>query len=231
MARVLILRRHEEAQRTARLVSERGHEPLILPTEEVVALPGPPPSRDVEGFLVTSANAVGALAAAFPRDGRPLLAVGKATAKKAQDAGFSHIKAGSGKAEDLAALVSTVFGQPRRPLLYATGRQRTATLEQRLAASGIAHLVWEAYDMRPLHPSGNEIAAAVGGKPADFTLLLSAAQARAFAALIDEEPALLGPARPLCLSPRIRDALPFSLADAAAISPEPHLLSLFDCFL
>ena len=95
MARILILRQRPDALDTAAALARRGHLPLILPTEEARALDAPPPPAGrFAGFLVTSANAVPAMARVWPGDGRPVLAVGGRTAAVLRQAGFQTVSAG-----------------------------------------------------------------------------------------------------------------------------------------
>ncbi|MEF2071601.1 uroporphyrinogen-III synthase [Consotaella aegiceratis] len=232
MTRVLILRCREDAERTAREVAARGHQPLILPTEEIVPLGSAPPVRNVAGFIVTSANAVAPLAAAFPADPRPLLAVGETTAARAREAGFAAIETGRGRAADLVEQARELAQAVGGPLLYAAGRVRRPDLETGLAERGTPVHVWEVYDTRPLRPDPAETAQALGGGPPDAVLLLSAGQAEAYAWLAGEAASLFRPPpRLLCLSARIRDALPQPMHAQALVSRVPRLFSLFDCFL
>lgn len=229
MARVLILRPREEAEETTALLAARGHLPLLLPLHATIPLAVPPPPGPFAAFAVTSRNAVPALARQFPGDGHTVLCVGKRTAEAAREAGFASVEAGEGTAAGLGAMALRFAGDGTRQLLYAAGRVRSGTLEAALDAAGVRFALWETYDTVPLRLDAESVRAATGAAPPDAVLILSAAQAEAFAQLCRAVPALLaGPPLLLCLSERIAAALPADLRAFAAISPSPSLSSLFD---
>ncbi|MCQ8781945.1 uroporphyrinogen-III synthase [Mangrovibrevibacter kandeliae] len=232
MARVLILREVGAAKATARLLTARGHDPLILPTEAIQPTGKPPPAGDFSGFLVTSANAVEALAAAFPQDPRPVLAVGERTAGALRAAGFPFVLVGEGDGAALARRATEVSATAERPLLYAAGRVRTDRLETALKTGHKAVVAWEVYETRRLDPSREDVDGALAGGAPAAVLLLSAGQSWSYAALLALAPHAFEPApRLLCLSERVAAALPGNLRADAAISPRPSLASLFDSHL
>ena len=62
MARVLVLRAAAEAESTGAALAARGHVPLLLPLQAIETLETPLPDGRFAALLVTSANAVPALA-------------------------------------------------------------------------------------------------------------------------------------------------------------------------
>ena len=232
MARVLVLRPQPDADRTARALLARGHAPLLLPLQRIVPTDTPAPTASVAGFIVTSLQAVAPLAAAFPRDPRPALAIGPETAAALRAAGLQGIAAAADAADDLVAAAAALAATADLPLLYAAGRVRLPRLEAALRAAGVAVLAWEVYDTHPLSPGPAEVRALVGDRPPDAALLLSAGQATGFARLAARVAGVFAPpTRLLCLSARIAAGLPAELRPSAAISPLPTLEALFDRYL
>lgn len=232
MARVLVLRQWPESMETAEALRMRGHEPVLLPLAETLRLETPVPDGAVAGFVVTSLQAVPALAAAFPGDGRPVLAVGERTSRALCEAGFAGVEPGPGTAEGLVGRAGAIARAASLPLLYATGRVRSPDFEAGAARAGVALAVWEVYDLVPREPGAAELDAVFAGEGPGEALILSVGQAEGFAGLWARG---RRPARPiprlLCLSARISRALGPELAPFAWISPQPKLSSLFDRFL
>ncbi|EAU41567.1 uroporphyrinogen-III synthetase [Fulvimarina pelagi HTCC2506] len=231
MARVLILRERASGEETARQLRSRGHEPIVLPLEAVVRLDGEPPTAPFDGFAVTSSQAVSSLAEAFAGDPRPVFAVGAATGATIEAAGFPNVHFGSGRAASLPDICSTVFGSrdDGATILYAAGVNRSGSLEAAFADSPFRLLTWEVYDVVRRAPSRDELRGAFDSAPSDAVLLMSQAQAIAFAECIapyweDNVETV----RLLCLSQRISDALPSGLRSRAEISERPTLPSLFE---
>lgn len=229
MARILVLRPEAEAADMVARLRKLGHEPLILPLHEIVQDGAPPPDGSFSGFIVTSAHAVAPLAAAFPRDARPVLAVGERTAGVLRTAGFGNVVVGEGEGTSLVPTARRVFAAAGLPLLYAAGRVRTSGLETALLGERIGLVIWEVYDTRPLHPDSGQLFSVLGRTPPDAVLLLSTGQARAYGDLAGENPLLLNArTRLVCLSKRIADALSMELRPHAEISDGPTLDALFD---
>ena len=227
--RILILRAGEDAERTARDVSARGHEPLVLPTETVRRLDAPPPpATDVRAFAATSARAVPALASHFTGDPRPVFAVGARTGDAAREAGFADVRVAVGDAEALAQLIAASCPPAGGPILYAAGIPRTKTLETALQRTGIVFRVWEVYETRRRRPERAEVEVALAEGPPDAVLVLSAGQAEALAELAAAFPDLLGRPTPWILSRRIAEALHPTLRERSWISPDKSLASLFE---
>ncbi|WAP68252.1 uroporphyrinogen-III synthase [Jiella pelagia] len=232
MARVLILREAGEAERTARQIAERGHQPLILPLERSVDLESSPEDTTggaaPAGFALTSGRAVGALAKVFCGDPRPVLCVGEATGEAARQAGFANVHVAEGAASAMGRLAREAGIGPGETLLYAAGRRRTGTLERALGAVGISYGIWEVYDIVPVAWSEPMVRSVFIGGPPDVVLLLSAGQAEGYLRLSEQMPQLFHP-QPvlLALSARVAEAL--APRANARIAAERNLASLFEC--
>jgi uroporphyrinogen-III synthase len=151
--RVVLTRAAEDAARTAARLAGRGHEAILAPVLALAALPSPLPGR-ADGFLATSAHAFLGWAdrPAHERawaSARPLFAVGATTAAAAAAAGFRDVRRAGGDAASLVDLVR-LTARSGDSLVYLAGRDRKPTLEQALAAAGVAPVVAEVYEAAAL---------------------------------------------------------------------------------
>ena len=133
--RILITRPQTEAERTAARLIALGHEPAIAPVLRIERTEDTPPSGAFDALIVTSVNAVPALADL--EDGRapPVFAVGARTAAAVAAEGFADVRAGGGGAAALAALIAKSLN-PGARLLHIAGRDRKPELALSLAEAG-----------------------------------------------------------------------------------------------
>ncbi len=140
--RLLVTRPEPDGERTAAELRARGHEVLLAPMLRVEAIP------DAElgagpwaGVLITSANGARAVAA-HPRFGEiaglPVVAVGRASAEAAREAGFAQAISAEGDGRDLVRAVAARFVGKPAPLLYLAGEDRARDLVGELGGFGIA---------------------------------------------------------------------------------------------
>jgi uroporphyrinogen-III synthase len=138
--RVVLTRPQDDSERTATALCAKGHDVLIAPLLRVEPV-------DVRltaawgGIVITSANAVAAIASSPARDGLiklPLYAVGKRTADAARAAGFTDIVTAGGDVRDLLRNVVARRADDKGPLLYLAGEDRSGDLIGDLAVHGIA---------------------------------------------------------------------------------------------
>lgn len=140
--RVLITRPLHDARRTARLLEDRGTEAVIEPLFSISFIPAASVTLDgVQGYLVTSANGVRALAQALPADNPltldlPVYAVGDATGEAAREHGFSKVYSAGGDVHSLAALVRSRVRPDGGALIHAAGTDLAGDLAGDLEASG-----------------------------------------------------------------------------------------------
>lgn len=107
-ARVWITRAEPGAARTAARLRDIGLEPVVASLLAIENLT--PPIPDLAPFTAlafTSINGVTAFAALTPERGRPVFAVGDATAQAARDAGFDDVRSASGDLHALARLIAS----------------------------------------------------------------------------------------------------------------------------
>jgi uroporphyrinogen-III synthase len=238
--RLLVTRPEPDGARTAAALRARGHDvmlaSLLTVESEAEADLGPGPW---DGVLITSANAVRALAA-HPRKGEllglPLFAVGRRSAEAARAAGFAEVVSADGDAGDLARLVmvrdrtSQAQVHVRLPLLYLAGEDRAGDLGGALAAHGIATrtvVLYRAVLATALPP---DIKDALAAGQIDGVLHYSRRSADAFtalalAAMIDIKKLAI---KHYCVSPQVAASLQGAgvAALAAATPDEAALLAL-----
>jgi uroporphyrinogen-III synthase len=155
---------------------------LRAPALVIRALPArlPPPGR-VQAVLVTSANALPAFSASW--HGRPLFAVGSATAARARAAGFCQVCDAAGDAADLAALVARRLRPADGGLLLASGHGQGLALAADLRAEGFSVLRRVVYEACPAPALPDDVRVALLGGRIARALFFSAATARAFVRL------------------------------------------------
>jgi uroporphyrinogen-III synthase len=137
--RLLLTRPEPDAQRTAAALRVRGHEAIIAPLLRIEA------QIDVEigagpwaAVLVTSANAGPAIAfheRAAGLRALPVFAVGKRSAQTMTAAGFGNVRHSDGDVNDFTAFVANEL-QPRAPVLYLAGEDRSGDLASDLQSRG-----------------------------------------------------------------------------------------------
>jgi uroporphyrinogen-III synthase len=143
--RVLVTRPQEDAERTAQALAARGHEPVIAPVLRIEAT-GATPSGSFDAAILTSANAVRALASLGGQTKTLLIfAVGERTASVAAEAGCRNVRTASGDAVSLAGLVART-ALPGSRLLLIAGRDRKPEPEAALSAAGFKIAIWVAYE-------------------------------------------------------------------------------------
>ncbi|HEY0120365.1 MAG TPA: uroporphyrinogen-III synthase [Rhizobium sp.] len=234
--RVVVTRPQHSGERTAQRLTEMGHEALPLPLSEPVhdidaarrAL-----SETQDAIAVTSAEAVRALATLglglAAHLGRPLFAVGKATAKEAENLGFTHVLTSEGSGIELAELIArNRTGMQQPPLLYLAGSPRAAGFETRLTELAIPLQTVECYRMRDIGPDDATLRKLFIDSRADAVLLYSRQTARRFFSLpfLRQHPDALVSTRFLCLGEAIADAVPAALRAHADIADRPDEGSL-----
>ncbi len=207
---VLITRAAGAAAGVAERVRALGLDPVLTPLLVVRTVPVAWPGR-VDAVLLTSGNAVPALAGGPPGPGVPVLAVGDATAALARAAGAAAVESAGGDAAALLALARRRLPRGAR-LLLASGSGQGAALAAGLRGAGFMVHRRVVYAAVPVGSFPAAAAAAVAGGGLGAALFLSADTARCFARLL---PAALRPALGGV------EALAIGPAAAAALAPLP----------
>ncbi len=210
--RILLTRPEADAARTAAALRDRGHEPIVAPLLTIEILP------DAElgdgpwaAILVTSANAVRAIAGHPRRDrlrGLAVFAVGAHSAQDMRAAGFTDVTSADGNVTDLADLVAARMTPPA-PLLYLAGEERSGDLAGLLRArSFTVHTALVCRAVVAADLPRHAIAALAAGIDGVFHFSRRSAEAYVNAARKADlsEAAMTKPAH-FCLSARIAEPL------------------------
>lgn len=182
--RVFVFRPRPDAERTARAIADHGFEPVLAPLFDVVRLSDAAPEGSFDAIVLTSGNAVPALAEG-PTDWRdlPIFTVGGRTAAKVREAGLEDARSADGDRNDLIELISRTLPVPAK-LLMIVGRDRKEDVPDRLKEAGYAVTLWTAYAAEPVSVLPEDTQAALRhGQPGDAALHYSARGARTFIAL------------------------------------------------
>jgi uroporphyrinogen-III synthase len=229
--RILVTRPRGQAEATARRLAALGHEPVLAPVLEIVPTGEAPPGGPCAAVLLTSQNAVPALAAERARFGAtPIFAVGTRTAEAARRSGFGIVEEAGGDGLALLAYVRDRLPAGAQ-LLHAAGRDRKAEPARSLILAGYAVATWECYGARPVAALPDDAVAMLRDGQIGAVLHYSRRSAELFcrlARLSGLGEALAGMAH-LCLSPDVArglDSLAGLKLRIAATPDEPALLRL-----
>jgi uroporphyrinogen-III synthase len=133
---LLITRPAPQAALTAARVAALGYQPVLAPLMTIVPLVWQLPAVQPQTVLITSANALPALAESGLARSTPIYTVGAQTAAAIAAIGFSNVKSADGDSADLAALVSKETKPAAGLLLYLRGQDIAGDLQKRLQVSG-----------------------------------------------------------------------------------------------
>jgi uroporphyrinogen-III synthase len=204
---VLITRPRADAEELARALEDRGHGVLIAPVLTIEPIPDAVPDLGgVQAVVLTSAHAVPALAGTDP--GRPVFAVGEATARAARAAGLSDVRAAGGDARRLARLIVGQCRPAGGPLLHLSGTEIRPGLAEALAAAGLELRRLAVYRALAASSLPAPVVEAIRSRAVDAVLLFSPRSASIFAGLIARHDlaGCLGRTEAVCLSAAVAAA-------------------------
>lgn len=213
--KILLTRPRADAEELAELLDARGHEVLLEPLLEIVAVPGEPVvASDSQALLFTSANGVRALLARNAGDisalrHLPVYTVGDATGRAAKEAGFAEVVSASGDVKALASLVASRVRPEAGPLLHVAASDVAGDLTGLLGAQGFTVTRAVLYEAKKAEALSAETAGALRRGEIPVALFFSPRTAAAFVALAgaaDLAPAL-GRTTAVCLSAAVADAI------------------------
>jgi uroporphyrinogen-III synthase len=185
VARVLITRPADLAERTAARARALGHDVVLAPVMTIAPRAGPVPDlQDVQAILVTSRNAVPA--AARLATALPVYAVGDGTAAALTEAGLEVAGTGEGDGVSLARLLAARLRPTAGALLHPTGEVWARGLADALAAAGFAYRPWVVYAAAPTAVLPEAACAALAAGKIDAVTLHSPRSARLFAERLTE---------------------------------------------
>jgi len=180
----LLSRPREESQSLAAALAVRDVGTVIEPMMEVHYCVAPALDlATVQAILCTSANGVRALARVTGERGRPLLAVGEATASRARADGFTSVASADGAVTDLVRLAAARLRPQNGRLLQVAGNVVAGDLVGALRAHGFVIERRVLYEARPVERLSTAALSALRGRTIDFALFFSPRTAAIFVRL------------------------------------------------
>ncbi len=226
----LITRPREDAGPLADALWERGIDSLIEPMLEITNLPGP--EIDMESYqavLLTSANGARALGFRTADRETPVLAVGDATARAAEDHGFINVESAGGNVHTLADLVRRRLDPADGALLHVAGSATAGDLAGSLAAYTVARQVL--YEAAPVRALSRRAADALAAGRITMALFYSPRTAATFADVAAPHMGCLHDITAYALSPNVAERLadlPFRTVRVAEEPTQAALLAAID---
>lgn len=224
--RVLVTRPEPGASKTASLLREMGHDPVVLPLSRTVPIEPADPA-DAAGFdamALTSTNAILHAPDGFAARYSGLLCfcVGEKTGEATADAGMTKVISAGGDVDALVALIADALPKGSQ-ILYPCGKRRRPALEGELGKRGYAVTALETYRTEPVDYPSEDAASLLGDRPLDVALAYSRYGAERLSALAESPSvaALFGATRVFCLSDQVADGLSDSLRERAETSASP----------
>ncbi|NTF08800.1 uroporphyrinogen-III synthase [Agrobacterium rubi] len=235
--RVVVTRPEASGLKTAKLLRERGHDPILLPltiavhdTNAAIAAFAKTPAS----LAVTSAEAIRALVGSGADLStslhRPLFAVGEASAKAARDAGFEAVITGGSDGTALAQRIADDDASHRGTVLYLAGTPRDQGFEHKLVDLNVPYETVEIYHMQPVPWPRQQLQERIADAPVDAVLFYSSEAARIFFALMEKEQRLeqLRHCKMICISSKVLSHVPAAFQNAAFASGAPSEFRMFD---
>jgi len=187
--KMLVTRPEPDAQSTMARLDALGIEAVVAPVMVRQTLDASlPPSNGFTAMVLTSANAVRALAdrnALEQYRHLPVFAVGDRTAREATEAGFERVSSAAGAFQDLVNAMT--IARMRGPIFYPTGKHQSADLAKALAPLGVMVATAKVYDMVAIDALPEPVLAALG-EGIGAVLAYSRRSAEIFAALAADMP-------------------------------------------
>jgi uroporphyrinogen-III synthase len=220
-APVWITRARPGALATADRVAALGFTPIVDPLLTVEALDVEIDLSHVGALAFTSANGVEAFARLSDARNFPVFAVGPATAKAAETAGFAFVASADGAVEDLGRLIAS---SASGPVLWAGAKEPAGDLVGLLRGRGVMAKGVAVYETTERGPSSETLARL----DAPLTALLYSPRAgRALATILRDRsaPGL----RALCLSETVAAPLRgLKELGSVAFAPRPDESALLE---
>jgi uroporphyrinogen-III synthase len=225
--RVLLTRPRAQGEATAARLAALGHQALVAPLLTIAPSGEKPPPGPFDALIVTSANAISALAT-LERT-QPVFVVGDRTASLVRDAGFADTRSARGDGADLAELVARSMA-PGARVLHVGGRERKPEPAISLARAGFCLETFMAYEATAASELPENLEAALSEERLDAALHYSrrtvdtALALTRTAGLISRFLSL----RHLCLSADVAMPLRDQGAVRLIVAEAPDEASLFD---
>lgn len=181
MTRLLLTRPEEDSIGLRDALTDMGVDSVIAPLMQIANIPGPDiDTATLQGFLVTSANGVRALAARTNNRDLPVYAVGDATARAARDIGFGSVTSASGDVDDLAILVIHACDPGDGAFYHAVGTVTAGDLSGRLTAARFEMVREKIYEAKTVDQLPANAAMALASGSIDGVVIYSPRTAQTF---------------------------------------------------
>lgn len=222
---VWVTRPQPGATQTAKRLTALGFEPLIAPLTEIVGVDADLSKLSECAVVVfTSANG----ARFFPTEaakaliGKPVFAVGEATAEAVRALGFKRVEIGPGDAATLACLIANRTST-NDMIGYIAGQQRTGTLEQALGALKRSAVVVEIYTTKKVSQITYSGASFFQTDQDRAVMIYSALSAQVMVSILAENrlPQNLDKAHYIAISQRVSDVLAYTAGLTCAVAGTP----------
>jgi uroporphyrinogen-III synthase len=209
----LVTRPIEDFPGTAAALAAIGWDALACPCQRIVLRPGLGAPGPAQALLLTSRNAVRALAGEVAWQALPAFCVGDATATAARAAGWRQVVSADGDARDLSRVVARQLAPQAGSLVLATANGAGAPLARLLRDAGFRVRRRVVYAMQPASALPGAAISALRQGLVHTVLFHAGGAARLFMAAIH--------AAGLAQSLRIVEACTISKMAAASLSRAP----------
>ena len=164
--KMLVTRPEPDAQTTLARLDALGIEAVAAPVMVRQTLDGSlPPSDGFTAMVLTSANAIRALADRDVLDQYrhlPVFAVGDHTAREANEAGFIRVSSAAGAFQDLVNAMS--IARLKGPIFYPAAKHQSADLAKALAPLGVMVATSKVYEMVAADTLPDTVLSELGGE-------------------------------------------------------------------
>lgn len=210
---LIVTRPRADADKLKSRLEANGHTATVAPlltirNDDKATIP----DTDWQAIAVTSANALTALSSiAIPKNLKavPVYAVGPASARLADDLGFTDVRQAAGDMIALQDLMKQQLQPGRAPILYLTGKVRSGDLAADLGADGFTVERVELYEAVAAAQLPSRARQAIRSGKADGVLLYSARTADTWLQLIEQSGLQVAAARltHFCLSQAVAEKI------------------------
>ena len=209
VTRLLLTRPKEDSVELSDALEKMGIKSVVAPMLLIENIPGPDIATEpLQGFLVTSANGVRALAARTDNRDLPVYAVGDATARAARDIGFGSVTSAAGDVDDLATLVAHACDAGDGAFYHATGTVTAGDLSGRLTAVGFEVIREKIYEAKTVEHLPDHARMALAAGAINGVVIFSPRTAETFVNRVAAAGLMmiLGEMQLFALSQNVRDA-------------------------
>jgi uroporphyrinogen-III synthase len=225
--RLLVTRPEPDGERTAQNLRARGHDVVLAPLLRMEATDFVLADEAYGAVVMTSANAVRAIAAHSAHAKLtvlPAFTVGRHTAGAARAAGFDDVTSADGDKGDLTRLLATRLPDRRQPVLYLAGEDRSGEL----ALAGVTVRTVVVYRTVAVERLPPDVAAALTQGEIDGVLHFSRRSAQAYVDCARHAGDCAVAPRHFCLSRQVSEPLAAAGAGGISIAPRPEEAALID---